>query len=438
MSKLGPYNELWRPLSPVLFAMERQGFPVDIAQLASAEALARADLARSLGTLQSLVPGLNPRSGDQINRWLRSQGVAPSPVTKKGPAFEKESTDGAALEYMADHASADKPEVARVLRLVLEIRKQYSGVKYCSKLQYHAYPHADVPRVHCSLKRAAATGRLGASGPELQQIPKDARKDPYGVRSAFIATPGYSLVVVDQSQLEMRILAHYLLTLFRDGSLATDLAAADCHSANALRVFGPLRPYLSGVLPEQVKTHPDIRVRQSRDDIKAVIYGMNYGKGEVGLGSTLRDEHGEPIGRQNARKVMDGIFKLYPGLSRYHSHIRALLRRDGGIGTLLGRFRRLPDPRSNRAFRQGINTPMQGGGADIMDLAMLNVSKNRDLALMGYRMLVPVHDEIVGEVPEKHGEEAGATVKELFESAYKLEVPLVASVGVVDRWSEGH
>lgn len=435
---LGPYNTVWRPMQPVLYAMERQGFPVDLGLAATSGSRARAALADASAQLQAQVPGLNPRSADQINAWLRREGVPPSPVTKKGPPRDgAESTDADALSYLADH----HPAVAPGLRLILQIRKIHSSIKYLDKLAYHAWAHGDgATRVHCSITRNTATGRLAAARPELQQIPKDLRKDPYGVRSCFIPSPGYELVVVDQSQLEMRILAHYLIRLFGDDSLANDLAKQDCHSANALRVFGPVRPYLHGVQPHEVKAHSDVRVAQCRDDIKAVIYGMNYGKGDVSLGTTLRDEHGEPVGRAVARKVMDGIFELYPGLRPFHDWVRAELRRTGGISTLLGRFRALDGARSGsrRAWRQGINTPMQGGGADIMDLAALAVSRDKELDKMGYRMLVPVHDEIVGEVPLGRGRDAGARVVSHFENAYSLEVPLVASLGVVGSWAGGH
>lgn len=422
--------------------MERQGFTIDLPALAVSEGLAAQHLVASLTSLHAQAPGLNPNSPDQVNAWLRGKGVDPSPVTKKGPAFNgAESTDGAALEYMADH----NPGVASVLRGIIQHRKISSGLKYTRKLRHHSWLHPDgASRVHCSLTRAAATGRLAAARPELQQIPKDQRKDLYGIRSGFIASPGYELVIVDQAQLEMRILAHYLLDLFQDESLAADLASTDCHSANSLRVFGPHRGYLAGVTPDEVKSHPDARVRQVRDDIKAVIYGMNYGKGDWALGGTLRDEHGEPVGRAVARSVMDGIFGLYPSLERYHEWVRHELLRYGGIGTLLGRFRPLAGARSRdrktaaRAWRQGINTPMQGGGADIMDLVLLLLSQNKGLAKLGYRMLVPVHDEVVGEAPIGRGEEVGMLVKADFESAYQMRVPLVASVGVSQTWAGGH
>lgn len=433
---LRPFTDLWVPLQPVLYGMERQGFPVDLEHFARVEEAATAHLGTETAQLDLEMPGVNPRSPPQVNKWLRAAGVPPSPVTKKGPAYEKESTDGAALEYLADHY----PAVSKPLRRVLHIRKVHSGIKYAARMRYHAVQGADdVQRVHCNITRAAATGRLGAARPELHQIPKNPRKDLYGIRAGFVASPHHKLVVVDQSQLEMRILAHYLLGLAKpDNSMALDLEAEDCHSSNAIRVFAPLRPYLNGVHPSLVKTHADARVRQCRDDIKEVIYGMNYGKGDTTLGVTLRDEFGEPVGRTAARKVMDGIFSLYPGLADYHQGIRLGLLRDGGVGTLLGRFRPLQNPRSNRAFRQGINTPMQGGGADIMDRSLLLVSQDRRLAAIGYRSLVTVHDEIVGEAPVEAAEEAGRIVAHHMETAVKLRVPLKATVGVADNWLEAH
>ena len=59
-------------------------------------------------------------------------------------------------------------------------------------------------RIHCSFSTTKTTGRLGCSDPNLQNIPT---RDLHGIRAAFIAPPGYKLIVIDHSQLEMRVLA---------------------------------------------------------------------------------------------------------------------------------------------------------------------------------------------------------------------------------------
>jgi DNA polymerase-1 len=60
-------------------------------------------------------------------------------------------------------------------------------------------------RVHCSLNINTETGRLSARRPNLQNQPA-LEKDRYGIRKAFIAEPGKSLIVADYGQLELRLL----------------------------------------------------------------------------------------------------------------------------------------------------------------------------------------------------------------------------------------
>ncbi len=438
---LDVYRQLWTPLNDEFLKMERRGFGVDLEYLARQESKAQLDYAVTSVDLDREVKGtgwageLNWNSPKQVQAFLFTPAglnLEPSPVSRKGPADEgQQSTDATALTYLADH----NPAHAELLRTELQRRKIKSSLKYLTKLQKVARLGPHGARVHCRIKRDTETGRQAVADPELQQIPADERKDPYDLRRAFVARPGHVLVVADFSQLEMRILAHLLLALFDEDSLSRDLEG-DCHSKNALRVFAPLgRPYLVGVLPEQVKTHPDVRVSQCRDDIKAVIYGLNYGKGSRGFGASLRDEHGDPIGEVLAQRVIDGVFEIYPGLPMFHEWVRKFVRDHGYITTLLGRIRRLLDPRSNRAWRQALNTPMQGGGADIMDLAMLAVCRHPGIAALGGEPILPIHDEIVLEAPEEAGEEVGTMMKEAMENAYQLLVPLKADVHVGQTWA---
>lgn len=88
-------------------------------------------------------------------------------------------------------------------------------------------------RVHCSLNINTETGRLSARKPNLQNQPA-LEKDRYGIRKAFVAESGNSLVVADYGQLELRLLAHMtrcesMLEAFRLGG--------DFHSRTALSMY---------------------------------------------------------------------------------------------------------------------------------------------------------------------------------------------------------
>ena len=93
-------------------------------------------------------------------------------------------------------------------------------------------------------------------------------------------------------------------------------------------------------------------------------------------------------------------------------------RETGYTRTLMGRYRPLPGfrqgPRSSSgAERAAINTPIQGGAADVMTLAMLKIRNSEKLRRLGYRQLLQIHDEVILEGPEEFKEEARAEVHTL-------------------------
>lgn len=113
--------------------------------------------------------------------------------------------------------------------------------------------------------------------------------------------------------------------------------------------------------------------------------------------------------------------------------------------TLLGRRRKLPDMTSGdvvargHAERAAINTPIQGGAADVVTMAMINIFRQEALRDMGWKMVLQVHDEIILEGPEQEAEHAFDIVKECMEKPFaprKLLVALPVDGAIVDNWYE--
>jgi DNA polymerase-1 len=111
------------------------------------------------------------------------------------------------------------------------------------------------------------------------------------------------------------------------------------------------------------------------------------------------------------------------------------------------RYRKLPGINSDKAFvrahleRAAINTPIQGGAADVMTLAMLKLRRSEKLKQLGYRMLLQIHDEVIMEGPEEHAaaakEEVVACMRRPFDDSLpSLDVDLVVDAKTANNWFE--
>src|SRR3712207_8846495 len=69
--------------------------------------------------------------------------------------------------------------------------------------------------------------------------------------------------------------------------------------------------------------------------------------------------------------------------------------------------------------RLSVNSCIQGSGGDIMLLVQPRVEANERLKELGYRMVIQVHDEIVGVCPKENKDEAMAIVKDIMEHPLK-------------------
>jgi DNA polymerase-1 len=148
-----------------------------------------------------------------------------------------------------------------------------------------------------------------------------------------------------------------------------------------------------------------------------------------------------------AEDFITTYFAKFPGVRRYLDQSLEQARQQGYLETLLGRRRYFPalDTRTGTkasfqerlsAEREAINMPIQGTAADIIKIAMVNLS--HALKDGGYkaRMLLQVHDELVLEVPDEELDAVAPLVIDVMESAFKLDAPLVADARVGMNWLE--
>ena len=450
-------QEIEFPLVPVLAAMEMAGVKISEAVLAEI----RVGLDRQLAQLEAEIAELAGRpfgigSTKQLGEVLfndpptdqeraaaeqweqdardnQAGEVAGDPDAKpktKKQLAEEAPTFGLGLKPLGKTKTGKPKTDEKVLAelaqehplpgLVLDWRK-VSKLKstYVDKLPELIHP--DTGRVHTDFNQTVtATGRLSSSNPNLQNIPirTDLGKE---IRRAFVAEPGHVLMAADYAQIELRIIAH----MSGDPGLVDAFASQrDIHTATAATVYSV--------------DYGDV-TRDQRDKVKQVNYGIPYGISAFGLANRLR------ISNADAQALIDQYRAAYPRVIEFLDGLVDEARARGYVETLLGRRRYVPQITSrnpnDRAYaeRIALNMPIQGTQADMIKIAMIDISAGLAAVSAGARMILQVHDELVFEVPQADVDAVSAFVRQRMAGAYPLgDVPVVVEVGVADNWLDAH
>ncbi len=404
------YETMERPLVPVLAQMERYGIKVDrdtLSRMSNAFAQKMAGLEAEIQEMAGRP--FNVGSPKQLGEILFDEMGLPGGKKGKTGAY---ATGADVLEDLAtEHELPGR---------VLDWR-QLSKLKstYTDALQEHI--NAETGRVHTSYSIAGAnTGRLASTDPNLQNIPVRS-EEGRRIREAFVADAGKTIVSLDYSQIELRILAHVagidtLKQAFRDGH--------DIHAMTASEMFD---------VPLDEMT-PDIR-RQA----KAINFGVIYGISGFGLARNLRIPRGE------AQGFIDRYFERFPGIRTYMDDTVAFAKEHGYVQTLFGRKINTPQidakgPQAGFAKRAAINAPIQGTAADVIRRAMIRMPNA--IAGLPAKMLLQVHDELIFEVEDSAIDDLIGIARDVMENAsdpaVKLDVKLAVDAGQGANWAEAH
>ncbi len=268
-------------------------------------------------------------------------------------------------------------------------------------------------RIYTSfLQTGTATGRLSSKNPNLQNIPVKSEAGAQ-IRSAFIPKEGYSLVGIDYSQIELRLLAHFsndeaLVEAFNNN--------LDIHRQTAVKIFGE----------EQADS--------KRAIAKSINFGLLYGMGSRKLADTLK------IDPKEAKGYIQAYFEAFKSVKDYLKSIEDFILQNCYVETLLKRRRVFDFDSANgmqkAAFlREGVNTKFQGSAADLIKLSMLKIwekyKNNNDI-----KMLLQIHDELIFEVKNERIDEITNDLVNIMENIVKLNIPLKVSKNVGKSWQE--
>ena len=389
------WQNIERPLIPVLEDMQKAGIRVDKARLKKTETKLIKEIETKEQKLKKSISDINFNSPKQVLEALNSKF-----------SLKLKSTSADALAKINDPPKALEDLLA--YRELFKLRTTY------------LHPLQDLVqkdgRIHPTfLQIGAATGRIACTNPNLQNIPQESKWSGE-IRGAFVAAKGHSLLSCDYSQIELRVLAHLtqdqqMMDAFVEGK--------DIHTRTAAFVFGV----------------PDEKVDKSmRRMAKTLNFGMVYGMGYRAFAQSAG------IPGDEAKKFMQKYFEEFATIKKWQEKILTGARKKGYVQNESGRIRHLPGLYASNQFmaseaqRAAINMPTQGLAADILKLAMVKVHTKA-------RMILTIHDELIFEIPDamlKNGDKSDIVqdIKKTMESAYKLSVPLAVSASIGKTWKE--
>lgn len=405
-------NDLMMPANRALLKAEIEGVGLD---LEGAKEL-RSDLQRQdrdiTGQVSVYGPAGTPR---QVGKLLyETLGL---PILERTPAG-RPRVSGSILRRL-DHP------VAGMLADRAKIRK---GISAFLTPWIEAVDPGD-PRLYSTFRLAGtATGRLssggaeGASGINLQQIPRDPR-----YKRLIQARPGYILAELDYSQIELRVAAHLsgdtrMLDIYRTGG--------DIHTATAKAVTG--KQFIG---------------KLDRTKAKAVNFGFLYGMGAASFRDYARDSYGVGLSEEEAIEYRKRFFDLYSGLPKWHRRVKEEALKNRYVETLFGRIRYLDGvqywsgSQKGAALRQAVNTSVQSLASDMMILA-LGIIDRLIVGKYDAKIIATVHDSVLLEIKEEGSEDTARKVKYIMEHlplkhfGVKLNVPLEAGLSMGRRWGE--
>lgn len=347
--------------------------------------------------------GFSLGSSVQLVKYFQSVGAQITMVTPSGAP----SANAEQLEIFENH---DDPQVHTIARAALNMRR-------ADKLRstyFENFISGNVDGfIHPSINTmGAVTGRMSCSNPNLQNLPSNSPV----VKHAFIPREGNAILSSDLDQVEFRIFACYS----GDRGLQETFLRADENNSDAFTEIG--RELYSD--PNMQKSDP------RRALIKTYIYAKLFGA------STEKQAKSAGVPVSEMKNFANLINSRFPGMETFQRGLIDTVQkreRDTGEGFVITptTSRRLPVER-DKAYK-AVNYAIQSSAADVFKRNLVKL----DSAGLGELLVVPVHDEIILDVPKGDFAEVAQITKDCMTTVEGWEVPLSGDIsGPYNRWGE--
>lgn len=340
-------------------------------------------------------------------------------------------------------------------------------------------------RIHCKFNQYGAdTGRFSSQDPNMQNIPSH-NKD---IRKMFKATDGYVMMSADYSQQEPKCMTMMcqdpmMINAYKHGK--------DLYAEIASLSFNTTYEDCLEFRPDGT-TNPEGKERRSQ--AKSILLGVLYGRGVPSIAEQLGTTTAK------AQAIKDSVFRGFPAIEQFEQDSIAMAEECGYVTTLWGRKRRLPammlpdyefeyidkdssDPLSfddedtevpqsiidnymkklrrawgakrqsiiaeakqegikitdntkNKDVTKVVNARIQGSASDMTKLAMIKINNDKRLKELGFRILIPIHDELLVECPKENAHECKERFAQLMSEApgEKFTIPISCDVECSERW----
>tara|TARA_R110002020_G_scaffold44978_4_gene129102 strand:+ start:2309 stop:4009 length:1701 start_codon:yes stop_codon:yes gene_type:complete len=332
----------------------------------------------------------NPASRKQIAERLMEKGWKPTLKTEKGNIIVNE-------DVLAKVKGI--PESESILKYLL-LQKRASQVKSWIK-----FCNPNTFRVHGRIKTLGTVStRCSHLDPNIAQTP--ATYSPYGEECRTCWTipdsNNYTLLGCDASQLELRVLAHYM----KDKKYIHQILHGDIHTTNQ---------QMAGL--------------ETRDQAKTFIYALIYGAGAAKIGYIMNKS--AKHGQATKNKFLQNV----PALSSLLEKVHTAADNTGKVRGLDGRYFHV------RSLHSSLNVLIQGGGAIICKEWLIQIMKEVITEKLDAKPVANIHDEIQFEVLKEDAEKLGEITKTCMKRVEKilgLDCPLDSAYKIGTTWAMTH